>query len=117
MATRTTKRLTTARTAFQSRVIDFIVKLGAIKSDRLYDFTIATPAGEVGISVWESAIMCRFSNVDAGTEFSTINGCGHTSNPYSGKWNWHYPDDADTLNAVCERDFIRYFERLMDWSQ
>jgi hypothetical protein len=117
MMKRPSKKLLAARSAFKQRVIEFIESLGAIPSDGLYAFTVTTPAGEVGISIDDCTIFCRFSDVAAATQFTATH-CGvRTSNPYSGKWNWHYTDDVETLGGGCERDFVFYFERLMKWSR
>ena len=84
----------------------------AVESDGMYRFKLPTPIGEMGVSLWESAIMCRFEDVPKATEF-TRHHTSQSCNPYSGKWNWHYDDDPDTLNSQCESDFVRYLTKLL----
>ena len=112
MARRITKKLLAARAAFKTRVSDFLKTLGAAKSDRLYEWTLATPFGELNVSLWDNAIMCRFIEVEQATAF-TRRFTSQSCNPYSGKWNWHFYDDADTLNGTCEAQFVRYVTLLM----
>jgi len=111
-AKRITKKLLAARAAFRKRVCNFLKAMGASESDRSYEWKLSTPYGELDISLWDNAIMCRFVDVKQGTDFT----CGYTSqscNPYSGKWNWHFDDDADTLNGNCDAQFVRYVTLLM----
>lgn len=113
---RITKKLQNARASFQERVANFLQALGAVERDRIYRFTLNTPIGEMGISLWDSAIMCRFHDVEKATEFTnrhTSQGC----NPYSGKWNWHFHDDATILNNQPESQFVRYLTKLMSLGQ
>lgn len=112
MPRRITKKLIAARSNFQNRVSNFIRAIGGVEHDGLYRFKLDTPIGEMGISVWDLAIMCRFWNVVKASEFTRR----HTSqscNPHSGKWNWHFSDDATTLNANCEAEWVRYMTKLM----
>ena len=112
MATRITKKLLAARAAFKQRVSDFLTKLGASESDGLSRWKLDTPLGELDISIWDSAIMCRFTDVERGSNF-TRQFTSQSSNPFSGKWNWHFTDDPDTLNGNCEAQFVRYVTLLM----
>lgn len=112
MAHRVTKRLLAARAAFKQRVCDFLKSVEASSSDGVYEWILETPIGELGVSLWDNAILCRFAEVEKGTEFTrklTAQSC----NPYSGKWNWHFEDEADTLNGNCEAQFVRYVTLLM----
>lgn len=109
---RITKKLKAARAAFKQRVASFLQELGAVEHDGLYEFKLLTPIGEMGISLWDSAIMCRFWDVEQAKEF-TRRFTSQACNPYSGKWNWHFDDDANTLNGDCEASFRFYMERVM----
>lgn len=112
MARRITKKLLAARTAFKQRVCGFLKSVEASSSDGVYEWILDTPIGELGVGLWDNAIVCRFTEVEKGTEFTrklTAQSC----NPYSGKWNWHFEDDADTLNGNCEAQFVRYVTLLM----
>lgn len=109
---RPTKLLIRARANFRERVISLLKALGGIEDNRFYQFTLNTPIGEMGLSVWDTAIMCRFEDVEKATEFTnrhTSQGC----NPFSGKWNWHFDDDAKVLNGQPESQFVRYMAKLM----
>ncbi len=109
---RITKKLLAARAAFKNRVSNFVKAIGAVECDGTYRFKVDTPIGLMQISLWDSAIMCRFDDVEQATPYTRR----HTSqscNPYSGKWNWHFDDNADTLNSQCERGFVRYVTKLM----
>lgn len=49
-------------------------------------YSLETRLGKLGISIWDTSIMCRFDDVaraEAGIGVS-----GHCMNPHSGKWNW-----------------------------
>lgn len=112
MARRITKKLLAARTAFKTRVSNFLKSVGASQNDGTYEWKLATPIGDLSVGVWDSAIMCRFADVEQGKAF-TGQFPAQQSNPYSGKWNWHFEDDADTLNGNCEAQFVRYVKLLM----
>lgn len=86
--------------------------MGASPSDGVYEWKLNTPIGELSVGLWDNAIVCRFAEVEKATAFTrqlTAQPC----NPYSGKWNWHFEDDADTLNGDCEAQFVRYVTLLM----
>lgn len=107
---RVTKKLQAARAAFRTRVLEFIQQYNPAPSN-FYEFTIETPIGTMHLSIWESAIMCRFDNVAAAKVFTAGN---QSCNPYTGKWNWHYSDDAETLNNEgCEAHWQMCMEKLM----
>lgn len=112
MARRITKKLMAARAAFKTRVCDFLKSVGADESDGSYGWKLNTPIGELSISLWDNAIMCRFADVEQATTF-TRRFTAQSCNPYSGKWNWHFDDDADTLNGECEAQFVRYVKLLL----
>jgi hypothetical protein len=112
LAKRITKKLLAARAAFRKRVCDFLKGAGAIPSDQFYELKLATPYGDLDISIWDAAIMCRFAEVEKGTDF-TRKFTAQSCNPYSGKWNWHFDDDADELNGDCEAQFVRYVTLLL----
>ena len=112
MARRITKKLLAARAAFKQRVCEFLQAVGADESDGLEVWKLTTPAGELNISVWDAATMCRFADVEKGTTF-TRQFTAQSCNPFSGKWNWHFDDDADTLSGNCESQFVRYVTLLM----
>jgi len=112
VARRITKTLLAARTIFKQRVCGFLKAVGASEIDGQYAWMLSTPIGELAISVWDAAIMCRFADVEKATAF-TGQFTSQSCNPYSGKWNWHFDDDADTLNGDCETPFVRYVTLLM----
>ncbi len=112
MARRITKKLLAARAAFKTRVCEFLNGMGASQNDGAYEWKLDTPIGDLGVSLWDNAIMCRFADVEQGTAF-TRQFSAQSSNPYSGKWNWHFEDDADILNGNCEAQFVRYVKLLM----
>ena len=112
MTKRTTKKLLAARVAFKQRVTEFLKAVGAAENDGLYEWRLNTPVGELDISLWDNAIMCRFADVERATEF-TRQFTSQSCNPFSGKWNWHFDDCADTLHDNCEAQFVRYVTVLM----
>lgn len=112
MARRITKKLLAARATFKTRVGNFLKSVGADETDRLYEWKLATPIGELNVSLWDNAIMCRFIEVEQATAF-TRRFTSQSCNPYSGKWNWHFEDDPDTLNGNCEAQFLKYVTLLM----
>lgn len=116
MAHRITKKLLAARAAFKQRICGFLRSAGASPSDGAYDWKLNTPIGELGVSVWDDAIVCRFTEVGKATEF-TRQFTPQSCNPYSGKWNWHFEDDAEVLNGNCESQFVRYVALLMTLGQ
>jgi hypothetical protein len=106
MAKRITKKLLAARSKFRQRVTNFIRALGGVEANGVYGFKLRTPIGELGISVWDAAIMCRFDDVERASKETCCN-------PFSGKWNWHYADDAATLDGRPESDFVRSIAKIM----
>jgi hypothetical protein len=103
----TTKRLLKAQAFFHRNVQEFIESVGALK--QAHGFTLATPIGQLSIHIYDCWIACRFEDVCAATVFTK-----GVSNPYSGKWNWHYYNDAVTLNnGLVIGDFVHAIERLL----
>ena len=110
----TTKRLALAHARFRTAVTDYLLSKGAVADGRFHDYRIETPAGPLGISVWETSIMTRFDDVERGQAFTAS--CGFRCNPYSGKWNFHFADHPDALTpAVVLAQFGFYFEQLLAW--
>jgi hypothetical protein len=95
-------------------VTAYIVSKGARRVEQFYDYEIDTPAGLLGITFWDDAIMTRFSDVDRGKSFTST--VGLLCNPFSGKWNYHFANDPASLepNAVLAH-FGFYLERLLAW--
>ena len=112
MAQRVTKKLLAARAAFKTRVSDFLQAVGANASDGSYEWKLDTSIEGLSVSLWDNAVMCRFTDVEEATAF-TRQFAAQSSNPFSGKWNWHFEDDADTLNGNCEAQFVRYVKLLL----
>ena len=108
------KRLFKAEERFVTAVTDFIVELGA-RPGRFYDFEMDTPAGLLHISVHETWLATRFDDVAMGRAFTAT--CGTSSNPYSGKWNFHFGDgSADSLDPKRVLPQLKYyFGCLMAW--
>lgn len=112
MARRITKKLLAGRAAFRKRACDFLKAVGAVPSDGAYEWKPVTTIGDLDISVWDAAIMCRFADVEQGTDF-TRKFTAQSCNPYSGKWNWHFDDEPNELNGDCEAQFVRYVTLLL----
>ena len=101
--TRITKKLEAAQRAFQQRVMAHLLELGAehpARDGRENAFLLQTPAGPLSITVYGDWIAQRFDDVEAGSLF-TRQCCGAASNPYSGKWNFHFPG-KEVLRKDCE---------------
>jgi hypothetical protein len=109
------KRLAQAHAKFRTAVTEYLLSKGAVADGRFHDYYIDTPAGPLGVSVWDTSIMTRFDDVERGRAFTAS--CGSRCNPYSGKWNFHFSDHPDTLNpATVLAHFGFYFERLLAWT-
>lgn len=69
---------------------------------RGYDYGLATPAGELRVTVYEDWVACRFS--DPATAITTLPDGAHRQNlnPYSGKWNWHYISGWTATEAIAD---------------
>jgi len=109
---RRTKRQLKAEQRFMEAVTDYIVGLGA-RQGSFYQYQLDTPAGLLHLSVHENWLATRFDDVDRGRAFTVS--CGRSSNPYSGKWNFHYCDSLDT--QVVLADLRYWFGRLMAWKE
>lgn len=109
------KKLLKAQEFFRRSMKEFIESKGAIPTpDGFYDHALVTPIGCLRITVYENWIACRFDNVTAATVFTTRHCGGIACNPYSGKWNFHYHDDANTLSdLLLTRSFVACLERLL----
>ncbi|MCA9124944.1 MAG: hypothetical protein H6822_06565 [Planctomycetaceae bacterium] len=108
------KRLERAIDRFKEELTAFIESKGAT-AGRFYEHKIETPAGLLHISINEGWIATRFEDVGAGNAFTKS--CGVPCNPYSGKWNFHYP--IDSVTSIDPRhviaDFGYYLGRLLEW--
>ena len=111
---RKTKRLLKAEEDFKTVVTNYIVGLGA-RPGRFYQFEMDTPAGLLYLSVYEDWLATRFDDVKRGTAFTQT--CGQSSNPYSGKWNFHFGDG--TTGSLASEAVMPYlddqFDLLMHW--
>lgn len=90
---------------FKKNVETFLEVCGAVRVDnRMYDWTLYTRAGNLGVTIQGSTIFTRFDDSAAGRQ-ATL--CGHT-----GKWNFHYTDETlDQLFAT----FTEQIETLLDY--
>ena len=100
-------KLRERRAAFWQRVCQFLKDMGAEESDGPYEWTLKTPIGNLEVSMWDADIYHRFADVEAGIEFT------RQFTAQSGKWNWRFDDDPDSLNDDCEAQFVKYITRLM----
>lgn len=105
-----TKRQQKAEQRFVEAVTEFVMGLGA-RPGTFYDYALDTPAGLLHVSVHEGWVATRFDDVALGTKFTQS--CGRSSNPYSGKWNFHYADSVG-INVVLT-DLGYWFGLLMAW--
>ena len=103
-----TKRQRQAGERFKQSVADYLASKGATTS-RFYAFEIETKAGTLFVSPYEDWIACRFENVE---EAKRLLGNSARLNPYSGKWNFHYSDEAIHTSAPLN-DFTMHLERLL----
>jgi hypothetical protein len=102
-----TKKLLKAQAFFRHNVQEFVESVGAGKQADGY--ILNTPIGQLHIWIFDNWIACRFENVPLATIFTK-----GISNPYTGKWNWHYYSDAATLNnGLTIADFVHAVERLL----
>jgi hypothetical protein len=80
---RLTKAEKAARERFQRDVTAYIISKGAVTTPKgLYRYRLETPAGPMGIDVWDNAVMTRFMDPVDGER---LTGCSRT-----GKWNFHF---------------------------
>ncbi len=107
---RKSQRQVKAEERFKQAVTEFFTSLGA-RPGSFYDYELDTAAGLLHVSVHETWVATRFDDVAAGTKFTES--CGRSSNPFSGKWNHHYPDCLHPDVAIADLRF--WFDRLMAW--
>jgi hypothetical protein len=101
---KTNKRLAKAMERFKADVLAFLTPRGLHKRERTcYDYMLATPIGDLGISIASNHIHCRFEDDFAGMAY-----LGSKSNS---KWNWYYTDTA-TLEAGAA-DFEHAIDTLL----
>jgi hypothetical protein len=113
------KGLKAAYALFQTDVENRLRRLGAVATDsESYNLLLTTPIGPLHIHVMDDGwIATRFEDVVAGRRFTFTN-CGHgyDSNPFSGKWNFHYPEDPKVLSDPTTPDlFFRYIATLLTY--
>ncbi len=104
------KRQLKAEERFNEAVTEFFTGLGA-RPGSFYDHELDTPAGLLHVSVYENWVATRFDDVAQGRAFSES--CGRPSNPFSGKWNHHFPDSLSPDVVIADLRF--WFDRLMAW--
>jgi hypothetical protein len=95
---------------FVYSVTDFVHGLGA-RPGSFYDYELDTPAGLLHLSVHDGWLATRFDDVAMGTKFTES--CGRPSNPFSGKWNFHYAESY-AVEAILAELFY-WFRLLMRW--
>ena len=106
---RKTKRLLKAEEEFKACVTNYIVGLGA-RPGHFYNFELDTPAGLLHLSVYDDWLATRFDVPALGTAFTKT--CGQSSNPYSGKWNFHFGDG--TAGSLAPEVVMPYLDDLFD---
>ena len=98
------KKLDQAKVRFKSALTAYIISEGAQPSD-FYEYEIATPAGRLWITIYETWIACRFDDVELGKRFTES--CGSSCNPYTGKWNFHFSEG--TVESLDPEMAIAHF--------
>lgn len=112
---KTSKQLAKAYSAFRQAVTEYIIGLGAVKGS-FYDYELTTPAGLLHLSVWDTTLMTRFDDVDRAKHLTAS--CSQSCNPYSGKWNFHFSNDPDSLRPDAVLSHLRhYLDALMSWRE
>jgi hypothetical protein len=108
------QRLLKAEERFKTAVTAYIVSLGA-RPGRCYDYELETPAGLLHLTVYDDWLATRFDDVGRGSAFTRT--CGCSSNPFSGKWNFHFgAGGARSLHpdkVIPQFDY--YLDRLLHW--
>jgi hypothetical protein len=99
---------------FKAAITNYIVGLGA-RPGRFYDHEMDTAAGLLHLSVHDNWLATRFDEVARGTAFTQT--CRSPSNPYSGKWNFHFsPISVESLAPeTVLPQLAYYFDALMRW--
>ena len=104
---RITKEEQTNRQWFMAEVGRRLQSLGASPnraSDSAYQYTLATVAGNLHVTVYDDWIACRFEEPER-----TKAAVSDTRlNPYSGKWNHHYDPD-EFKGRRTTRHCVDYF--------
>jgi hypothetical protein len=79
-------------TAMNALVRDFIFAQGG-DEDSFYDWNLPTDLGSLRVSVHAGYpdIFCRFDDTDQAA--AALGGRYGRLNAYSGKWNFHFPDE------------------------
>lgn len=110
MAQRLCKRVRLARENFQQSVIEYLVSKGATH-DSFYRFQIETKAGRLYITPYENWIAACFADVERAKQLlgSSLHG---RLNPSTGKWNFHFADEALEGNVALDC-FTSHVERLL----
>lgn len=106
------KHLPKLQERFVGQVLAYLATIGA-QPGRLYEYELMTPAGLLHLSCHESWIACRFDDVRMGRLFTAC--CGRHCNPYSGKWNFHFPTDETLDPALALAEFRHYLDQLLGW--
>ncbi len=102
-----TKKLLKAQSFFRHNVQELIESVGATRHNDGY--ILHTPIGKLSIHIYDCWIACRFEDQFAATVFTK-----GISNPFSGKWNWHYYNNEITLNnGLLIGDFVHAIEKLL----
>ncbi|MDY0166632.1 MAG: hypothetical protein RBS80_08820 [Thermoguttaceae bacterium] len=106
----TSRRQSKAERRFIEAVTQFVLSLGG-RPGSFYDYELDTPAGLLNVSVHDNWVATRFDDVAMGRAFSEA--YDRACNPYSGKWNFHFPSGYTPELAVAELRF--WFDKLMSW--
>lgn len=106
-APRITKKQLAARETFKQRIREELMKCGGKEHNGLYPYILQTPIGVLNVDIWDNSVMCRFDDEKQATRFTA-----GASNPYSGKWNFHFDDTESALQFGAQR-FAWELERLM----
>ena len=111
---RKSQKLQKAEAKLKAAVTKYLTDLG-VRPGRWYHFELDTPAGLLHVSVFENWVATRFEDVKRGTEFTHT--CNHFSNPYSGKWNFHFGDGtaASLAPETVLSELDDYFDLLLHW--
>lgn len=106
--------LAKAQDKFKAAVTSYIVELGA-RPGGFYDYELDTPAGLLHLSVYDDWLATCFDDVARATAFTKT--CRCPSNPYSGKWNFHFgSSSAESLAPEAVLPHLAYyFDALMRW--
>lgn len=107
---RKSQRQLKAERRFVEAVTEFFTDLGA-RPGSFYDHALDTPAGLLHVSIHGNWIATRFDDLTLGKAFTAS--CDSSCNPYSGKWNFHFPSGYNPELAVAELRF--WFDKLMSW--